>query len=84
MLTKTTLAVVAAAVIGFASSAIAAPKHHAGRDTLQIRNERVLRAQAQDLFLSSPRASNFNTVREPQGYEGYPDKYCTSCNLGSY
>jgi hypothetical protein len=77
MLTKTTLAIVAAALLGFASSAMAAPKHHA-------KNVQVLRASAytQDLRLSSAPAPRISAA--PAGYAGYSDIYCTSCNLGSY
>jgi hypothetical protein len=76
--------VTALALLGVASSAVAAPKHHA-RD-VRGHNIQVLRdaAYARDLRLYSAPARDFNAVREPAGYAGYADKWCTSCNLGSY
>jgi hypothetical protein len=84
MLTKTTLAIVVAALFGFVAPAMAAPKHHAQH--VRHVTVKVLRASAyaQDLRMSSAPARDFNAVREPAGYAGYADKWCTSCNLGSY
>ncbi|MGP0094227.1 MAG: hypothetical protein ACLPKB_30420 [Xanthobacteraceae bacterium] len=71
MLTKTKLAFVAAALLGFASSAMAAPVHGVpGPDD----NGRMISTYS---VLPGPDSNG-------RIFHTYADPNCTSCNLGSY